>query len=157
MKFIALPGFPAKPSKKARRNPLSPDADLFLDALERIAGKGQLAYMGPFVFIGDGTGDVLGQIEPHFPKDGDKTTVHLGFIGVSPKNRGKGNATKIMNMLVQAADEVGLDMDLNISPSRERGDKSPQLTARQLAAFYKKFGFKTQGHWKDMIRSRKTT
>lgn len=141
--FAPLPGFPRRPSgKKLRRNPLHPKAAAYLDALERIAGEKQVLYFGPFQLIGDRKGGVLGKLELHFPHwaaDGGPV-VHIGFIGVDPENRGKGNGTKLMQMLIQAADEVGLDMDLDVDPQRSHGDKS-SLNATQLHRFYSKFGF----------------
>jgi GNAT superfamily N-acetyltransferase len=87
---------------------------------------------------------------------GGKYLVHVGYIGVSPEHRGKGNATKMMQMITQAADEVGMNMNLHISPGTERGDKSKMLTARQLHKFYAKFGFVsvTKTDWKNMKRTR---
>lgn len=129
-----------------------------MDALERIAGPKQILYMGPFQFIGDRKGGIYGQLELHFWKHGPggAYVVHIGYIGVAPEHRRKGYATIMMQMLTQAADEVGIDMDLNISPNSKRGDKSKQMTERQLQKFYSKFGFKSGpgAAWKDMRRTR---
>ena len=157
--FLPLPGFPSRPPRlRKRTNPLPPIAHKFMDALERIAGPKQILYMGPFQFIGDRKGGIYGQLELHFWPRGPKGAyvVHVGYIGVSPEHRRKGYASIMMNMLVQAADEVGMDMDLNISPNTKRGDKSKQMTERQLQKFYSKFGFKSGpgAAWKDMRRTR---
>ena len=144
MRFVPLPGFPKKPSgKKLRKNPLHPKAAAYLDALQRLAGEKQVMYFGPYQIVGDRKGGILGKLELHFPHwgaNGDPI-VHIGYIGVDAENRGKGNGTKLMQMLIQAADEVGLDMDLDIDPHKEYGDKKPPMNATQLHRFYSKFGF----------------
>jgi GNAT superfamily N-acetyltransferase len=143
-RFVPLPGFRSRPSgKKLRRNPLHPKTAAYLDALERIAGEKQVMYFGPFQIVGDRKGGILGKLELHFPQWGANNTpiVHIGYIGVDAANRGKGNGTKLMRMLIQAADEVGLDMDLDISPQKEYEDKKPPMNATQLHRFYSKFGF----------------
>lgn len=146
-KYVPLPGFPTKPSgKKLRRNPLHPKAAAYLDALERLAGEKQVLYFGPLQLVGDRKGGILGKLELHFPHwgaNGDPI-VHIGYIGVDAANRGQGNGTKLMNMLIRAADEVGLDMDLEIDPKAERDDKKPPMNATQLHRFYSKFGFKSE-------------
>ena len=143
--FVPLPGFRSRPSgEKLRRNPLHPKAAAYLDALERIAGEKQVLYFGPFQLIGDRKGGILGKLELHFPhwgKNGDPI-VHIGYIGVDvAENRRKGYGTRLMQMLIQAADEVGLDMDLDIDPQKAQGDKKPPMNATQLHGFYSKFGF----------------
>ena len=157
--FIPLPGFRSRPSgKKLRRNPLHPKAAAYLDALERIAGEKQVLYFGPFQLVGDRKGGVLGKLELHFPHWGPNNTpiVHIGFIGVDPENRGKGNGTKLMQMLIRAADEVGLDMDLDVDPQRAKGEKKAPMNATQLHRFYSKFGFISDSRYykKKMKRTR---
>lgn len=142
--FVPLPGFPRRPSgKKLRRNPLHPKAVAYLKALEELAGEKQVLYVGPFQFIGDRRGDILGKLELHFPQweANRDPIVHIGYIGVDAAKRGKGNGTRLMQMLIQAADKVGLNMDLNIDPHMERDDKKPPMNASQLHRFYSKFGF----------------
>lgn len=153
--FIPLPGFPRRPSgKKLRINPLHPKAAAYLDALQRLAGEKQVLYFGPFQLVGDRKGGILGKLELHFRVDwpGSDPVVHIGYIGVDRDNRGKGNGTKLMTMLMQAADEVGLDVDLDISPQKERDDKKPPMNATQLHRFYSKFGFKSEKGWKKKMK-----
>lgn len=156
--FTPLPGFPRRPSgKKLRRNPLHPKTAAYFDALERIAGQKQVMYFGPWQIVGDRKGGILGKLELHFPHwaaDGGPI-VHIGYIGVDAANRGKGNGTRLMQMLIQAADEVGLDMDLDISPQKERDDKKPPMNATQLHRFYSKFGFVSES--KSMKKKMKRT
>lgn len=48
---------------------------------------------------------------------------------------------KRMPYLSSAARRVGLNMDLDIDPHKEYGDKKPPMNATQLHRFYSKFGF----------------
>jgi GNAT superfamily N-acetyltransferase len=60
----------------------------------------------------------------------------LGGIWVVPHYRGKGLAHKILRVLVKAADEAGLSIELYHAPFGEEG-----LRVNELEAFYNRHGF----------------
>jgi len=117
--------------------------DQFTSGLEKLAGEGQIMFMGPFVFVGDGQGDILAQLELSFHPEGwgDLPMLHIGFIGVSPEKRGQGNATKVLDMLASVADENGWRMTLDVDPRAMRGEIKAPMNKTQLSKWYKKFGF----------------
>jgi len=60
----------------------------------------------------------------------------LGGIWVAPRYRGSGYAHGILRVLVRAADEVDLSIELYHEPFGEEG-----LSAQELEAFYNRHGF----------------
>lgn len=52
----------------------------------------------------------------------------------------KGNGTKVMNLLCEAADAIGIDLSLYPKPL---GSDADRLRKAELVKWYKKFGFKT--------------
>lgn len=115
----------------------------FFDALDADAGEGQTIYMGPFVVVGDRKGGVLGKLEVYvrsMPTSGEPG-VSLSYIGVTPGERKQGRGTRLLRVVLEAADDVGLPVYLNVSPQKEQGDARPPMNKRQLRAFYAKFGF----------------
>ena len=120
-------------------------SDRFFDALEAIAGERQVIYFSPFVLVGDRRGGILGQLEirvqtgigPH-----DEIGVHLAFIGVPKAERRLGRGSRLMEIIVGAADAAGLPVDLNVdpTPSADDGRKAP-VSKRDLRAWYGRFGF----------------
>jgi ribosomal protein S18 acetylase RimI-like enzyme len=73
----------------------------------------------------------------------DALSVHLHFIGVSPDQRQQGRGARLMQIVLAAADAVGLPVTLEVSPEQVRGEKKPPMNKKQLRAFYEKFGFRT--------------
>jgi ribosomal protein S18 acetylase RimI-like enzyme len=118
--------------------------ELFWNEFEKLAGPKQIYFVGPFQIIGDGKGAVLAKLEisPSVNEIEGKPAIHIGFVGVMREDRGKGNGARVMQMLVDAADAIGLAMDLEISPQKERGEKKAPMNVTQLRAFYEGFGFK---------------
>ena len=117
--------------------------DDFFDALERLAGRNQVYYMRPFTIVGDGTGDVLGNLEVYVrPRQSDsQMSVHLAFIGTTDRRQGKGRA--LMKLVLQAADEAQLPVDLEVNPQKSYGESKPPMNKTQLRKFYESFGFHT--------------
>lgn len=117
--------------------------DAFWSAFEDIAGQGQVVFFGPFQIVGDRKGGILAKLEVKgsIEEVSGKPAVHIGYIGVDKDNRKKGYGAQVMQMLVDAADRVGLGMDLEVHPVAERDDRKPAMNAKQLTAFYGKFGF----------------
>lgn len=64
-------------------------------------------------------------------------TMHVAFIGVDKKNRGKGLASKALKELTDMADKHGIPMTLDV---QSQGG----LSAKQLYAWYGRHGFKRQ-------------
>lgn len=128
--------FPSKEEFEAAKN-------RFYDALEAEAGEGQTFYFGPFVVIGDQTGNILGKLEldvwQGMPDGG--LAVSLSYIGVNRDQRQQGRGTRLMQIVLAAADAAGLPVTLTVSPQKERGDARPPMNKKQLRAFYEKFGF----------------
>lgn len=117
----------------------------FFDALDAEAGEGQTFYMGPFVVVGDRKGGVLGKLEIHvrtLPSDG-RVGVSLSYIAVGTGDRKQGRGTRLMQVVLAAADAAGLPVYLHVSPQKEQGDTKPPMNKKQLRAFYERFGFHT--------------
>lgn len=115
----------------------------FFEALQDIAGKGQVFFFGPLTVVGDRRGGTLGSLEVGVggrPTDGS-LSVHLGFIGVIPEDRRQGRGAALMHLVTEAADRVGLPMDLFVRPVAAAGDRHPPVGKEKLRAFYRKFGF----------------
>jgi GNAT superfamily N-acetyltransferase len=66
-------------------------------------------------------------------------TIDIGSVRTSEKDRGQGNASKMMNYLHGKADELGYDTKLLASPL----DKKTKLD--KLVEFYKKHGYELTG------------
>jgi 8-oxo-dGTP pyrophosphatase MutT (NUDIX family) len=117
----------------------------FFAAFNSDAGEGQTFYMGPFVVVGDRKGGVLGKLEIYvrsMPTSGEPG-VSLSYIGVNREGRQQGRGTRLLQIVLEAADDVGLPVYLTVSPEKEHGDTKPPMTKKQLRAFYAKFGFHT--------------
>lgn len=115
----------------------------FWDAFEKLAGEKQLVFVGPFQLVGDRKGGILAKLEVKASAEAiaGSPAVHIAFIGVKREDRKKGYGDKVMRMLIQAADAVGLGMDLEVDPQTEYGEKKPAMNERQLTKFYAKYGF----------------
>lgn len=132
-------------SGKAKPNPMSHQEAMnrFWDAFEKLAGEKQLVFVGPFQLVGDRKGGILAKLEVKASAEAiaGRPAVHIAFIGVKREDRKKGYGDKVMRMLIQAADVVGLGMDLEVDPQTEYGEKKPAMNERQLTKFYAKYGF----------------
>ena len=62
--------------------------------------------------------------------------MNLDYIGAEKDARGKGYATKVMNIIIKSADKFGVNMELDAIPQDNEG-----LSRTELINFYKKFGF----------------
>lgn len=115
----------------------------FYAALEAEAGEGQTYYFGPFVVIGDQKGGVLGKLEldvwQGMPDGG--LAVSLSYIGVNKDARQRGQGTRLLQIVLAAADAAGLPVTLTVSPQKEYGEKKPPMNKKELRAFYEKYGF----------------
>jgi ribosomal protein S18 acetylase RimI-like enzyme len=120
-------------------------ADRFFNALEAEAGEKQVFYVGPFTVVGDQRGGILGKLEVSiFSRQSDGApSVHLAYIGVNRDERQQGRGTRLMQIMLAAADAAGLPVDLEVDPQTERGDAKPPMNKKQLREFYKRFGFHT--------------
>jgi len=138
-----------------RKNPSSEDAQAAFEvALEAAAGEGQVRYAPPLTLVGDGHGGWLGKLEVYVDQgrlNDDALSVHLHFIGVSPDQRQQGRGARLMQIVLAAADAVGLPVTLEVSPEQVRGEKKPPMNKKQLRAFYEKFGF-VWGRFDRMVR-----
>lgn len=116
----------------------------FFDALESVAGKGQVLYIGPFVMVGDRTGGLYGNLEIGVSAmENGNWGVHLGFIGVPRETRRTGRGSKLLSIVTEAADAAGLPMDLDVDPTTMRGDAKAPVSKKDLRAWYGRFGFKS--------------
>lgn len=125
----------------------------FADTMEDLIGEGTVSFMGPFVIIsdkGDKTATTL-EMSFHPVEWGDLPLMNLGFIGVAPENRGKGNASRVLRLLTSVADKKGWRMGLDVQPTKMRDDRRIPMTKAKLTAWYKKFGFKPGRHG-NMVR-----
>jgi GNAT superfamily N-acetyltransferase len=116
----------------------------FFAELERAAGEGQTFYTGPFVVVGDRKGGILGNLELSLNsalKVNGVRGVHLAFVGVSRENRSQGRGRRLVEIVLEAADAVGLPVDLDVDPQRMRGDTRPPMNKGALRAFYRSLGF----------------
>lgn len=114
----------------------------FFDALESVAGKGQVLYVGPFVMVGDQEGGVYGNLEIGVSAmENGSWGVHLGFIGVPKEARRTGRGSKLLSIVTAAADAAGLPMDLDVDPTTMRGDAKAPVSRKDLRAWYGRFGF----------------
>lgn len=118
--------------------------DRFFAALEEFAGTGQVVYFGPFAVVGDRTGDVLGKLEIRVGSDrvSGALCVHLGYLGVSVDSRNKGFGRRLLQIVCDAADKVGLPIELDVDPQAQYGQRKPPMNKVQLRDLYAKFGFK---------------
>ena len=127
------------------RQQMEAASDRFFSALEQAAGEKQVLYMGPFTLVGDQRGGILGKLEIRVSvrqSDG-ALSVHLAYIGVNRDERQQGRGTRLMQIVLAAADAARLPVDLEVDPQTERGDAKPPMNKKQLREFYKKFGFRT--------------
>ena len=115
----------------------------FFDALGRLAGEQQLFFMGPFVIVGDRKGGVLGRLEVRVGMSAVASglCVRLGFLGVGKDERREGRGGRLLQMVCDAADEVGLPVELDVSPQKQHGQSKAPMNKVQLRDFYGKFGF----------------
>jgi ribosomal protein S18 acetylase RimI-like enzyme len=123
--------------------PNSTPASAVLDELVLMFGG---MHMGPFTFVSINGVGVTFEFNRSIDVEKGKG-IHIGFIGVAPKDRRKGIATKALKALTSLADKHGVFLDLEVDPRpmRDDGKKAP-VGVRDLTAFYKKHGFKNVGH-----------
>lgn len=133
-----------EPQKKTR----SEMGNAFLDELKKMVPGEQIMLMGPFIFVGDGEGGVLGKYElsfwpagSGFAENDDVDTIHIGFVQVEKEHRGAGG-NRLMKYLTTAADNLGFALDGDIDPQPYAGERKPPMNKRRLAKYYKHFGFK---------------
>lgn len=69
---------------------------------------------------------------------GISNTISIKYIASAMKKQG--NGTKVMNLLCEAADAIGIDLSLYPKPL---GSDADRLRKAELVKWYKKFGFKT--------------
>jgi GNAT superfamily N-acetyltransferase len=91
----------------------------------------------------------LGPVNPLDPKEivvDDSVFVEISvwdkrlwFSSLHSLDKGQGNATKVMQKIVDIADKYGVTIALDPIPY---GKDPNKLTYNQLVKFYKKFGFK---------------
>ena len=142
----APPGLLSLPFRVARMS-MHEAEDAFFAELERAAGPGQTFYARPFIVIGDRKGGVLGNLELHLNASwgaqgvSRARGVHLAFVGVSPEARGQGRGRRLVQIVIEAANAVGLPVDLEVDPQRMRGDTRPPMNKAALRAFYRSLGF----------------
>jgi len=126
------------------RQAIQEDNKRFFSALEAEAGEGQVFYFGPFTLVGDHAGDVLGKLEISVRRDlqHGEPVVHLGYLGVTADRRQRGFGRRLLQIVCDAADKVGLPIELEVDPQKEHGDRRPPMNKAQLRELYGKFGFK---------------
>ena len=96
----------------------------FFDALGRLAGE-------------------LGRLEVRVGMSAVASglCVRLGFLGVGKDERREGRGGRLLQMVCDAADEVGLPVELDVSPQKQHGQSKAPMNKVQLRDFYGKFGF----------------
>ncbi len=68
--------------------------------------------------------------------------MNLDLIKTEKDARGKGYASKVMNIITESADKFGVNMELDAIPQDNEG-----LSRTELINFYKKFGFEFIGEY----------
>ena len=91
----------------------------------------------------------LDKVSP-YTGTGSPDSVYISAIQVlSQEGQSKGAGTRLMNRIIEAADELGIPLELEAYPTKkfqrgERGEFSEttkQKMSKRLVEFYKKFGF----------------
>jgi len=108
------------------------DPTALAKALKEIEGLGQRNPINPREIIIDNS--VLIEISIF-----DK---RIWFSSLYSIDKGRGNAGKVMQKIVDIADKYGVTIALDAVPYGTSKDK---LTKAQLVKFYKKYGFKSAG------------
>lgn len=77
--------------------------------------------------------------------------IHVGGIGVRRDHRGHGKGTELLQRIISAADTHGAEIELTPDPF-PRHDPFPRMGKRELAAWYRRHGFKKEPNRDRMIR-----